>query len=114
MWLAGIDFNAVVSGKGHRIEPAAVRQECVAAKEGDGGLEMEAARHSHGDDLVTLGQENRGELVDAFGVAALGDTNEKLAADAQNVAALERAGKRDVLQFAKFGNGLLERGGFGA
>ena len=37
----------------------------------------------------------------------------QLAADAQNVAAFECAGKRDVLELAKFGNGLRERSGFG-
>ena len=50
--------------------------------------------------------ENRSELANAFGVASFCEAHEKLAADAQDVAALERARKRDMLEFAKIGDGL--------
>ena len=57
--------------------------------------------------------EDFGELSDAFGIAAFGESDEQLATNTQNVATLESARKRDVFQFAKFGNGVGERSGFG-
>src|SRR5580658_2497184 len=73
---------------------------------------METASHGDGDDFVMVGREDCGELADAIRVAAFGEADEDLAADAQNVAALERAGERDVLELTKFGNGFGERRGF--
>lgn len=63
----------------------------MAAEAGDGGLEVEAALHRNGDDFVMVRREDGGELTKAFGVAASRDTDEKFAADAQNVAALKIA-----------------------
>jgi len=67
---------------------------------------MQAAGYGDGDDVVLVRGEDRGKLADAFGVAAFREADEKFAADAENIAALECAGKRDLLEFAKFGNGL--------
>lgn len=75
---------------------------------------MQASGHGGRDDFIVVRREDGGELADAFGVAALGETDEELAADAQNVAALQRAGKGDVLELAKFGDGLRKRHGFRA
>ena len=53
-------------------------------------------------------------MANAFGVAALGDADEKFAADTENVATLKGARKGHTLEFAKLGNSLRERGGFWA
>ena len=75
---------------------------------------MQAAGHGDWDDLVAVRREDSGELADAFGVAAFREADEEFAADAQNVAALERAWQGDVFEFAKFCDGLRERRGFEA
>ena len=108
----GVDVNPVVGGKGRRIEPRAVGEERVAAERGDGGLEVETAGDGDGDDFVMVRSEDGGELADAIGIAALREADEEFAAAAENVAAFQCAGKRDVFQLAKFGNGLGERRGF--
>ena len=107
VWFGGVDVNPVVGGKGRGVEPGAVGEERIAAEEGDGGLEVQTAGHGDGDDFVSVRREDGGELADAFGVAALREADEEFAANAQNVAALEGAGQRDVLKLAKFGEGLL-------
>jgi len=114
VWFGRIDLDPVVTGKGRWIEPGAIGEERVAAEGGDGRLEMQTTGDRHGDDFVVVGREHGGELADAFGVATFGDADEKIAADAENIAAFECAGKRDMLKFAESGNGLGERRRFGA
>src|ERR1700674_1053674 len=57
-------------------------------------------------------RDDGGELAKALGVAAFRDTDEKFAADAQNVAALKMAWQSNVRKSAKFGDGFGERRGF--
>lgn len=109
-----IDVDPIVGGKGCWIEPGTVGEERVSAEEGDGGLEVEAAGDGDGDNFVMVRSEDGGELANAFGIATLGEADEKPAANAENVAAFESSGKRDVLEFSKFRDGLRERCGFGA
>lgn len=112
--LGGVDVDPVVAGKGRWIEPGAIGEKRVATEAGDGGLEMQTARRWDGDDFVMPGREDGGELSNAFGIAAFGDADKKLAADAENVATFECAGESDVREFTKFREGLRERGSFGA
>lgn len=114
VWFGGIDVNPIVAGEGRGIEPGTVGEKRIVAEAGYGGFEVQAAGHGHGDDLVVVRREYSGELADAFGVAPLGEADEKSSINAENVAALERAGKHDMLKIAEFGKGLRERGGFRA
>ena len=75
---------------------------------------MQAAGHRDADDFVIVWGEDGGELANAFGIAAFGEADEKFAADPKYITALERAGKSDVFEFAKFRDGVGERCGFGA
>src|SRR5258707_11172640 len=54
-------------------------------------------------------REKGGELADPFGVAAPGEADKEFAADAQNVAAFEGAGKSNGFEFSKSGQRLGER-----
>ncbi len=112
VWFRGIDVDPVIDGKGRWIEPGTVGEERVAAEVGDGRLEVEAAGDGDGDDFVKVRRKDGSELAYAFGVASFGYTDEEFAANAENVAPLERAGECDVFEFAKFGKGLSERRGF--
>src|SRR2546422_7954234 len=76
---------------------------------GDGGFQMKTAGDRNGDDFVIVGSEDGGKLEDAFGVAALGKPDKEPASDAQNVTTFESAGKRNVFQLSKSGEGLRER-----
>ena len=113
VWFGGIDVDPVVTGKGSGVEPGAVGEERIAAKKGDGGLEVEAACDGYGDDFVIVRREDACELANAFGVAAFGDTDEKFAADAENIAALKGARKGHMFEFAKFGNGFASEAASG-
>ena len=75
---------------------------------------METARHRNRDNFIVVRFKDGGELTEAFGVAAFCESDEKLAVDAKDVAALERARQSDVLKFAKLGKDLRERSGFRA
>ncbi len=59
----------------------------LAAEVSDGGLQVQAAGNRNGDDFVIMRSEDGGKLADAFGVTSLGEADEKLAADAEDVAA---------------------------
>src|SRR5258707_13669479 len=54
-------------------------------------------------------REKGGELADPFGVAAPGAADKEFAADAQNVAAFEGAGKSNGFELSKSGQRLGER-----
>src|SRR5580692_7555892 len=75
---------------------------------------MQTAGYGDADDLVIKWREEGGELANAFGIAAFCQPDEQSAADAENIAAFDGAGKRDVLELAKFRDGLRKRRGFGA
>src|SRR2546427_6078948 len=76
---------------------------------GDGGFQMKTAGDRNGDDFVIVRSEDGGKLADAFGVAALGKPDKEPTSDAQNVTTFESAGKRNVFQLSKSGEGLRER-----
>ena len=109
MGLGGINVNPFLAGERRGVKPCAVREERVAAEMGDGRFQMKAAGNGNGDDFIFVRSKNGGELADAFGVAAPGEADKELAADAKDVATFERAGKRNVLEFSKFGERLSER-----
>ena len=92
----------------------AVGEQCVVAKKGNGGFEVQAAGHRDGDNFVAVGLDDLRELADAFRVAAFGESHKKLAADAKNVPAFERSGKLDVGEFAVLRKLLREQVGFAA
>ena len=75
---------------------------------------MQAAGDGHGDDFVPVRSEDGGELANAFGVAAPSEADEKFAADAKDVAALEGTGKRNVGELSKGRKRLCERSRLGA
>src|SRR5260370_14737889 len=70
---------------------------------------MEAAGDGNGDDFIIVRRENGVELADAFRVAALRETDKKLAANAKDIAAFEGAGKGQVFELSKPGERLSKR-----
>src|SRR5437762_2060390 len=112
MRFRGIHVNPVVAPKRCSVEPGAVGEQCVVAKKGNGGFEVQAAGHRDGDNFVAVGLDDLRELADAFRVAAFGESHKKLAADAKNVPAFERSGKLDVGEFAVLRKLLREQVGF--
>jgi hypothetical protein len=101
MRLGGIDVDPIVAGKGRGIEHCAIGKKGVSANMGDRGLEMQTSCDGNGKHFIVVRSEDRSKLADAFGVAAPGEADEEFAGDAENVAALESAGKPDVFQLAK-------------
>src|SRR5439155_15433390 len=114
MRFRGIHVNPVVAPKRCSVEPGAVGEQCVVAKKGNGGFEVQAAGHRDGDNFVAVGLDDLRELADTFRVAAFGESHKKLAADAKNVPAFERSGKLDVGEFAVLRKLLREQMGFAA
>ena len=114
MGLSGIDVDPVVNGERPGIKPGAIGKKRVAPDVGGGGFQMQAAGDRHGDDFVLVRSKDGSELANAFGVAAPSEADEKFAADAKDVAALESAGKGDVGELSKGRKGFGERGRFGA
>ena len=112
--LGGMDVDPVVGGKRRDIKPGAIGKERVAADVGDSRLEMQAAGDGDGDDFVIVRSEDGSELAKALGVAAFGEADKKLAADAQDISTFEGAGKSDVSELSKGRKRLGERSGFGA
>lgn len=94
--LGGIDVDPVVSGEWRGVKPGAIGEKCVAADVRDGGFEMQTTGNGHGDDFVIMRSEDGGQLVNAFGVTAPSEADEKFAADAKDVATFEGAGERNV------------------
>ncbi len=90
------------------VKPRAIREECVAAEMRHCRLQMKTAGNGNGEDFIVVRRKNGGELADAFGVAALGEADKKLSADAKNVATFECAGKRNRFELSKLGDGLSE------
>ena len=76
---------------------------------GDGGFQMQAASDKDGDDFIVVRRKNGGKLADAFGVAALGETDKEPSADAKDIAAFESSWKREVFEFSKPGEGPSKR-----
>jgi hypothetical protein len=114
MRLGGIDVDPFLAGERRGVEPCAVGEERVAAKRRDGGFEMQAAGDGNGDDFIVVRRKDGGELADAFGVAAPGEADENFSVEAQDIAAFERAGKRNVFELSKLGEGLSNRRRFAA
>jgi hypothetical protein len=109
MRFGGIDVNPFMACERSSVEPRAICKKRVAAQMRDGGFQMKTAGDGNGDDFIVARCKDGGELANAFGVAALGEADEELAADAKHVAAFESSGKRDVFELAKLGEGLGER-----
>jgi len=91
-----------------------VSEERVVADVGDCRFEMETSADRNDDHFVFVRSENGSELTDAFAVGAFGKADEKLFADAEDVAAFHSARESDVFEFAEFGEGLSEGSGFGS
>jgi hypothetical protein len=107
--LGGIDVDPFMAGKRRDAKPCAVRQECVVAEVRDGRFQVQAAGDGNGDNFIVVGNKNGGKLADAFRVAAPGEADKKLAADAKDVATFESTGKRNVFELSKLGKRLSER-----
>ncbi len=114
MRLGGINVDPVLAGERRGVKPGAVGEERVAAKRRDGGFEMQTAGDANGADFIVVWRKDGGKLADAFGVAAPGEADENLSVEAQDIAAFESAGERDVFELSKLGERLRERSGFAA
>ena len=101
--LGGIDVDPFVGGERRGVEPGAVGDERVAAKRRDGGFEMQAAGDRNGDDFIVVRRKDGGKLADAFGVAPPGQADENFSVAAQDIAAFEYAGQRNVFELSKLG-----------
>ena len=112
--LGGIDVNPFVADERPGVKPGAIGEERVAAEMRDGRFQMKAAGDGNGDDFVVVRRKDGGKLADAFGIAPPCDADKELAADAKDITAFESAGKRNVFQLSKLGEGLGERRRFTA
>src|SRR5690348_5558602 len=70
---------------------------------------MQAASDGNGDDFIVVRRKNGGKLADAFRVAALGEADKELTADAKDVAAFKSPWKRNVFELSKPGESTRER-----
>jgi hypothetical protein len=114
VWLSGIHVDPAVGGKRRGVKPGAIGEKRVATDVGDGRFEMQASGDGHGDDFVMVRSEEGGELAKALGIAAPGEADKKLAADAKDISTFEGAGKSDVFELSKGRKRLRERGRFRA
>ena len=112
--LGGINVDPIMAGERCSVKPCAVCKERITAEMRNRGFQMQAAGDGNADDLIVVRGANGGELADAFGVAALGETDKKLAADTKDIATFESAGKRNVFELSKLGERLGERRGLAA
>src|SRR6266702_6489390 len=108
MRLGRIDVDPFMACEQRGVKPRAIREECVAAEMRHCRLQMKTAGNGNGDDFIVVRRKNGGKLADAFGVAALGEADKELSADAKNIATFERAGKRNRFELSKLGEGLSE------
>lgn len=114
MGLGRINVDPLESGEGRGVKPRTVSEENVTAKISHGRFQMQAAGDRHSHDFIMMRREDGSQLANAFGIGAASEPNEQLAADAQDIATLQRAGKRDIFELAKRRQRLGERGGFRA
>ena len=70
---------------------------------------MQAASDKDGDDFIVVRRKYSGKLADAFGVAALGETDKEPSVDAKDIAAFESSWKRNVFELSKPGKSVSER-----
>src|SRR5256885_11515724 len=70
---------------------------------------MQAASDKDGDDFIVVRRKYSGKLEDAFGVAALGETDKEPSVDAKDIAAFESSWKRNVFELSKPGKSVSER-----
>src|SRR2546427_13240591 len=80
----------------------------------NGGFQMKAAGDGNGDYFIVVRRKNGGKLADAFRVAARGEANKELSADAKDITTFESAGKRNVFQLSKSGERPRKRWRFTA
>src|SRR3989442_1217520 len=106
MWFGGIDVDPFIAGERPGVEASAIGEERGAHEMRDGRFQMKAASDRYGADFIVVRRENGGKLADAFRVAALGKADEKLSANAKDVATFESAGKGNVFELSKFGERL--------
>src|SRR6267143_4594714 len=109
MRLGGINVDPLMASERCGIKPCAVGEERVAAEMRDGGFEMKATGDGNCDDFIVVRRKNGGKLANAFGVAAPGEADKELSADAKDIAAFESAGERNVFELSKLGECLSER-----
>ena len=108
MRLGGIDVDPFIAGERRGVKPCTVGEERVAAEMRDGRFQMKAAADGNGDDFIVVRSKNGGKLADAFSVAAPGEADKELAADAKDVSAFKRTGKGNVFELSKLGERLSE------
>lgn len=96
MGLGRVNVDPLESGERRGVKPGTVGEEGVAAEISHGGFQMQAAGDGHSHDFIMMRREDGSELTNAFGIAAAGEANEKLAADEQDIATFQRAGKSNV------------------
>ena len=101
--LGRIDVKPFMAGERRGVKPGAIGEERVTAETGYGRFQMQAAGDGNGDNFVAVRRKNGGKLADAFRIAALSEADKELSTDAQNVAAFQSAGKRDVFELSKLG-----------
>src|SRR2546430_10228059 len=70
---------------------------------------MQAASDKDGDDFIVVRRKYSGKLADAFGVAALGETEKEPSVDAKDIAAFESSWKKNVFELSKPGKSVSER-----
>ena len=109
MRLGRIDVDPFLAGERRGVKPCAVGEERVAAEMRNGRFQMKTAGNGNSDDFVVVRRKNGGKLPDAFRVAAPGEAGKDLAAYTKDVPTFERARKRNVFEFSKFGERLSER-----
>src|SRR6267154_3623409 len=100
--LGRIDVDPFLAGERRGVKRCAVGEERVAAEMRNGRFQMKAAGNGNSDDFIVVRGKNGGKLADAFRVAAPGEADKGLAADAQDVPTFKRAGKRNVFELSKF------------
>src|SRR6266852_6675763 len=109
MRLCGINIDPCMAEERLGVKPATIGEEGVAAEMRDGRFQMQAAGDGNGDDFIVVRRKNSGKPANAFRVAALGEADKELSADAQGIAAFESAGKRNIFKLSKPGESVSQR-----
>ena len=104
-----MDLDPLMTGERGPVKPCAVCKERVAAEMRDGRFQMQAAGDGNGDDFIAVRRKNSGKPANAFRVAALGEADKELSADAKDIAAFESAGKCNIFKLSKPGESVSQR-----
>ena len=108
MRLSGINVDPLMAGERRRVKPGAIGEEFVATEMREGRFQVKAAVDGNGDNFIVVGRKNDGKLAKAFGVAASGEADKELSADAQDVTTFECARKRNLFELSKLSERLSQ------